>query len=370
MTGPPISRFRGDNFGISSHNCFLISRRVVAGRFIRHSTRSMALPPGAGKCRRKQKGKLAATLFLFLGVGSCAVARPSEVDDYGQLRATAGLIAEVKAFGKTLGIEPTEALSRTAREAPALSMMWLWLQRVGTLALRAPIDIRMAIGFATAKEQLKLEQVYRIDGYSVYYRQGNEFADPRSVTTVGFADEGFVRTVKVVLHEDLHGDKNFDLPWEIEESIVTPLGSLGAVEFFRHTGDDENLERALMSLEEERVFSRDLNALIRMAEGIFAANTPEEANRKILALMPSFPNYHRVFQRQISGQHPPTVLEAKLSHDLAYYRYHDQIVSLHEKARNLRRLIEDLKMLHHDATVEDPQKYLRELDARYSSTTN
>jgi hypothetical protein len=329
----------------------------------------MALPPGGGKCRRQQKGKLAAALFLLLGVGSCAVAQPPEVDDYGQLRATAGLIAEVKAFGKTLGIEPTEALSRTAREAPALSMMWVWLQRVGTLALRAPIDIRMAIGFATAKEQLKLEQVYRIDGYSVYYRQGNEFADPRSVTTVGFADEGFVRTVKVVLHEDLHGDKNFDLPWEIEESVVTPLGSLGAIEFFRHKGDDENLERALMSLEEERVFSRDLNALIRMAEGIFAANTAEEANRRILALMPSFPNYHRVFQRQISGQHPPTALEAKLSHDLAYYRYHDQVAALREKAGSLIRLIEDLKQLPTATNHDALEKYLQDLGAKYGGIT-
>lgn len=40
-----------------------------------------------------------------------------------------------------------------------------------------------------------------------------------------------MRRVKVILHEDLHGDKNFALSWEVEESIVTPLGSLAAVEF-------------------------------------------------------------------------------------------------------------------------------------------
>jgi hypothetical protein len=27
----------------------------------------------------------------------------------------------------------------------------------------------------------------------------------------------------VILHEDLHGDNNFALPWEIEEGVVTPL---------------------------------------------------------------------------------------------------------------------------------------------------
>ena len=52
-----------------------------------------------------------------------------------RLQQTAGLIEDVKAFGKTLGIEPTEALSRTAGNGPALSMLWLWMQREGTLAL-------------------------------------------------------------------------------------------------------------------------------------------------------------------------------------------------------------------------------------------
>ena len=60
------------------------------------------------------------------------------------------------------------------------------MQREGTLALRVPMDIRMAIGFGGEKERLAIEQVYRVDGYSVYYRQGNEFADARSVATVGF----------------------------------------------------------------------------------------------------------------------------------------------------------------------------------------
>src|SRR5262249_7059389 len=237
---------------------------------------------------------------------------------------------EVKAFGQTLGIEPTEALSRTTQEQPTLSMLWLWMQRVGTLALRAPVDIRMAIGFSTAKEDLKLEQVYSVNGYSVYYRQGNEFADSRSVATVAFAGEGTVRRVKVILHEDLHGDNNFTLPWEVEESIVTPLGSLSAVEFFRRNGDQRYLNQALASLEEERQLARELNALVAEAERLFLTVPTEEAKAQILDLLPSYPVYNRQFQRQIAGQHPPTVLEAKLSHDLAYYRYFAQLAALSE----------------------------------------
>ena len=149
----------------------------------------MVQQDGGGR-RRWQLGKLVAGCFLALGLSSCTLAR---LDHGTRLEENARLVEEVKAFGKTLDFEPTEALSRTVQEGPALSMLWLWMQHDGTLALHAPVDIRMAIGFSVAKEDLKLEQVYQVDGYSVYYRQGNEFADSRSVATVGFAEEGIVR---------------------------------------------------------------------------------------------------------------------------------------------------------------------------------
>ena len=312
-----------------------------------------------------QLAKLAALGLLALSLSSCSLARR---DSAAQLEENGRLVEEVKAFGKTLGIEPTEALSRTTQERPTLSMLWLWMQRVGTLALKVPVDIRMAIGFSTAKEDLKLEQVYRVDGYSVYYRQGNEFADSRSVATAGFAGEGIVRRVKVILHEDLHGDNNFALSWEVEESIVTPLGSLAAVEFFRQKGDRETLQRALASVEEERQFARELNALVAEAEKLFKTKPIEEAKEQILNLMLSYPVYHRQFQRQIAGQHPPTVLEAKLSHDLAYYRYFDQIAALSEKVADLGTLIDDLKKLPHDTSQDGMQAYLQQLKTRYSQS--
>jgi len=237
------------------------------------------------------------------------------------------------------------------------------------LALRGPIDIRMAIGFSNEQERLRLEQVYRVEGYSVYYRQGNEFADQRSVATVGFAAEGMVRRVTVIFHEDLHGDNNFDLPWEIEESIVTPLGSLAAVEFFRQKRDDENLKRALAAVEEQRQYSRELNELTAQAERIFRAESAENAKTKILELIPHYPAYNRLFQGQIAGQHPPTVLEAKLSHDLAYYRYFDQIASLSEKTGDLKTVIADLKKLPHDARQDDLERYLEQLGSRYATET-
>jgi hypothetical protein len=300
-------------------------------------------------------------------ISACSAVQ--RVDDSDPLRQTASLIDEVKAFGKSLGIEPTEALRRTSQGGPTLSMLWLWMQRAGTIALRAPVDIRMAIGFNGNKEQPKLEQVYRVDGYSVYYRQGNEFADPRSVSTVSFAEEPLVRRVKVILHEDLHGDVNFALPWDIEEAIVTPLGSLAAIEYFRYKGDEKNLANAAASLAEERKMSRELMALVDQAQTIFATDQVDDAKAKIFAVLTSFPTYQRQFERQTRGQHAATVLEAKLSHDIAYYRYFDDVATLAEKAPGLRTLIEDLKVLASDATPAVTEKVLRDLNSKYGTIT-
>ena len=327
----------------------------------------MAQQRGGEQRHRWQLANLVTVGVFVMGVCSCSVAGQ---DKAMRMEENARLIEEVKAFGKTLGIEPTDALSGTAQEQPTLSMLWLWMQRIGTLALKAPVDIRMAIGFSTAKEYLKLEQVYRVDGYSVYYRQGNEFADSRSVATAGFAGEGTVRRVKVILHEDLHGDNNFALSWEVEESIVTPLGSLAAVEFFRSKGDQQHLKQALASLDEERQLARELNALVVEAENLFRTTTTEEAKTQILNLIPSYPVYSRQFQRQIAEQHPPTVLEAKLSHDLAYYRYFDQIAALSEKVADLRTLIADFKKLPQDTSQDGMQAYLQQLKIKYSQSAN
>jgi len=317
--------------------------------------------------RRRPWGRLAFGLLLIFSVTSCVMARRADFEAPEQLRETAQLVAAVKEFGRTLGIESTEALSQTAYNGPALSMLWLWLQRSGTLAVRGPIDVRMAVGFSSATEQAKIEQVYRVDGYSVYYRQGEEFADERSVATVGFAAEGSVRRVEVILHEDLHGDNNFDLPWEIEEAIVTPLGALAAAEFFRHNAEEENFKRARAALEEERKLSRELDDVIKEAERIFKTHALEEAKQKILALISSSPTYSREFQRQIAGQYPATVLEAKLSHDLAYFRYFDAVAALAERAPNLKTLIEDLKKLSPDSTLETFEKHLRNLGSKYGN---
>jgi len=318
----------------------------------------------APRCVRfKAWAGLTVAFAASILLSACSTLSPPE--DRARLRDTANLIADVKAFGKTLGIVPTEALRRTAQEGPTLSMLWLWMQRNGTIALRDPVDIRLAIGLNANKEKPKLEQVYRVDGYSVYYRQGNEFADPRSVATVGFAEEPLVRRVKVILHEDLHGDVNFALPWEIEEAIVTPLGSLAAIEYFRQKGDEKNLANAISTVVEERKVSQSLLGAVAEAEKIFAVERGADAKQKVLDALVKFPDYQRQFEHQTKDQHAVTALEAKLSHDLAYYRFFDAIAALAEIAPDLRSLIEDLKKLPTNATAATTEKFLSDLRSRY-----
>lgn len=280
------------------------------------------------------------------------------------LRHTSIHIREIKEFEWELGIKPTEALARTSQERAPSSMFWLWMQRAGTLALAAPIDIRLAIGFARTKEDLPVDQVYKVDGYSVYYRQGNEFADPGSVTTATFARESAVRRVTVVIHEDLHGADNFDLPWEIEESLVTPLGALAAVEFFRRRSDSGNLQIAQARVEEERQLSRELNQIVIAAQPILEREPLDVAKKKVLALIASFPTYQRHFNRQTQGQHAETVVEAKLSHDLAYYRHFDGIVGLYEKTGDLKGMIRDLRKAPRE--IHLLARYLEALERRES----
>ncbi len=307
---------------------------------------------------------------MLLGFSACALPAPSNLPEEAGLRETASLINDVKSFGKTLGIEPTGALSRTSTGDRALSMLWLWLQKAGTLAVNAPMDIRMAIGFVAAKEHLPLEQVYRVDGYSVYYRQGNEYADSRSAATPAFAGQGTLRRVTVILHEDLHGDANFDLPWDIEEGVVTPLGLLAAVEYFKHKDDAENFERAQSALSEAKQISRELRELLLEAENTFGALPLPQAKLKILDALSRYPTYRSMFDRQIARQHPPTVLEAKLSHDLAYFRFFDAIALLAEKRMAVKALIAELKTLPQNATPESVAKFLQGLNDQYPATAN
>lgn len=310
---------------------------------------------------------LTACLQVFSVTGRASAQENNDNRTDG-IYETASLVAEVKAFGRSLGIEPTEALTKTALEQQPRSMLWLWLQRAGTLALRAPIDLRLFLSFAADKKTVALEHVYRVEGYSVYFRQGDEFADAGSVVTQKFSQEDLLRRVQVILHEDLHGERNFALPWELEESIVTPLGAMATVEFFRRKGDNVNMTRALRAFARERVMAQEILELTERSLKLFREVPLDDARREILALLQFYPNYQRAFTSQTQHQDAASVLEAKISHDLVYYRYFDRIAAVAEIAPDLRTLILAFKQMPRDATIQSFDAFLNDLTSRYQPT--
>ena len=309
--------------------------------------------------------RFALANFFLSGIFITTLTHAQQSADKELIRDTVSLVKEVKEFEKTLGIEPTEALTRSSQEKPATSMLWLWLQKMGTIALRTPMDIRLGLRFSTTREQLPLENLYETGKYSIYYRQGNEFSDPHAVTTVDFARESAFTRVMIILHEDLHGDQNFALPWETEESLVTPLSLLAALQFFKHKGDDVNIAQARAAIEERSKLGRELNDVVQEAELLFRTRPLNEARIKLIELVHSSKIYSRWYKFQMTNQDDATALEAKISHDLAYYKYFDRIVSLDRRMGDLKTLIQALKIIPRSMDMEEVEKYVRELEKRY-----
>lgn len=310
-------------------------------------------------------------IILLLVISSCSFTNVQRAREERAVEETLSLAKEVKEFEKSLEIEPSESLVRSAREKPPHSMFWLWLQRRGTIAVTAPVDVIVGLGFSAAKEQLPETTLYDVRGYSVYFRRENQFGDAASVITEDFARDSVLRRVEVILHEDLHDDRNFALAWENEESIVTPVSVLAAAEFFARKGDTAKTGMIWAAIGEKRSLSKEINRLAREALDIFQTVQPiEKAKDQIVKAISEsgrYAAYRRYFERGLKDQNRVFALEAKLSHDLAYYGHFDRIVSLYELKRDLRALIGELKKIPRDATREALENYLTGLQAEYES---
>lgn len=313
------------------------------------------------------RSALCAVSLFFLTLCSCATMPVQPQSDQILLQETLLLVEQVKQYEKILGIAPAEALARSSQEKPVTSMLWIWLQRLGTIAVDRPIDARIAVKFSVPKEQVPLDQVYQSVGYSHYVRQGNQFGDEDSVITVDFANETIATKVKIIIHEDLHDAKNFDLQWEIEESVITPLGMLAALEFLQQQSNPAGASDMKRAIDEERRVSRELNDLVREAEKILRNLPLLEAREKVRRLLDSHPVYNRYYQYQVKDQDTDLVLEAKLSHDLAYYRYFDRVVSLYERMKDLKLLVQELKKIPPDSDWKAINEYFNKLEEKNRS---
>ena len=119
------------------------------------------------------------------------------------------------------------------------------------------------------------------------------------------------------------------------------------------------------AIDEERQVARDLNNLVREAEKVLQNSPLHEAREKARRLLESHPLYNRYYQYQVKDQDADLVLEAKLSHDLAYYRYFDRVVSLYERLKDLKLLVQELKKIPPESDWKTVTEYFDKLDERY-----
>jgi len=288
-------------------------------------------------------------------------------DDEKLLRETAELSQKVKEFGKTLGIEPSDALTKTTLEAPHQTWISINAQKRGTLALQESVDIEFWLYFTESPRKIIQDWYLYNKNYSVYTRLGEQLADKASTITPDFARETLTRKVDVILHEDLHMNTKHLLGTINREAIVTPLATLAALNYFENTGDHANYTQTKTLIQRYRIVSRELNDFVKSVLDIFSHTPKENWYEKISKIAPDYPNYMTEF-RNISDSLDPESpeedrLEAKISHDYLYYKYFDRVVSLYEKCGNLKLLIADLKKSPADASTLET--YLSELEAKY-----
>lgn len=268
------------------------------------------------------KNLIPAILLLLLTIPAFA----QEKTDDELLQETVALSKEVKEFGKTIGIEPTETLTKSSNGRVAESRLWIWVQNKGSLSFDTMSVF--VLYFKDVKEKIPLSNVGILSGnVNIYFRSENQFSTAESSITADFAAEPRWRRVEVVLHEDMHQNiKN--MSWHDNEAITTVIARLAALEYFKSKNDDIGSAKISILIKNSRLFSRELLELV--------SSQPEHIDN-----------------------------EAKIMHDLAYYKYFDRVVALYEKSGNLKKLIEDIKNAPAETSVLE--KYLDDLDKKYSA---
>src|SRR3989338_6570676 len=318
-----------------------------------------------------RKFRLFSTLGIIIILFSSSSSRAQNADDDEKLlRETSELSQKVKEFGKTLGIEPSDALTKTTLEAPRQAWISVMAQKRGTIALQESIDIEFRLYFSESPRKIIQDWYLYNKNYSVYTRLGEQLADKASTITPDFARETLTRKVDVILHEDLHMNTKHLLGTINEEAIVTPLATLAALNYFENTGDHANYTRTKTLIQRYRAISRELNDFVKNVLDIFLHAPKENWYEKISEIAPDYPNYITEFRNIGDSLDPESPeedrLEAKISHDYLYYKYFDRVVSLYEKCGDLKWLIADLKKSPTDASALET--YLSELEIRYQKS--
>lgn len=310
-----------------------------------------------------------AILLLCLAVPAFA----QEKTDDELLAETVELSKQVKGFGRILGIEPTEALSKSAKESKSFSLLVIHIQKRGTIGLE---DFeQFVLGFELDKNEMPISQYYlRSQNYSVFIRQVTEFAGGNNVAviTVGFAEESLIRKAMAILHEDLHENIHADYTSrenKVAETLVTPLGFLAALKFFEYTDDKPSAAETIRLIDYYRQLSIELNLLEKDIKNLPQYGLGSDICQEIHdALINKYPIYKSHLLNVLRPYESCIAEEAVVTSDLMYWKYFDKVIGFYEKTRDVKTLIEDFKSAPSDK--ESLEKYLDELDQKYSANNS
>lgn len=265
-----------------------------------------------------------------------------------QLGAAVVLAKQVRRFEKKFRIRGTGALLKTSNEQQAKPILYVWSQKRGTFAFVSPIDLFMGFVFTDVGDEVSLEKESFSPGIlSTYSRQSSVYAGSDSVITESFARQSLVQQVDDILHEDIHGEfSNF--PWEIDESLTTVLADLFAEEFLSTHCGFKKIPGALQEMRNKirhhRILSKELlvfanKVLVFFKRVLRDGEVPRPSHyARIEKMLKGYPTYAKYF-----GEFNQDSFEAQVSHDLAYFRFYDRVVALHEKKADLLWLLCFLK---------------------------
>lgn len=310
--------------------------------------------------------KMAAPiLWFFLFLFSAIPAFSQEKTDDELLAETVALSKEVKEFEKTLGIESTEALTKSTKNQKAIFYFGINIQQKGRINLKT--FSRLHIFFETEKMPPHQYSLWsRL--YSVYIRSVGQFSSGESVINIDFAKNTLPSKVATILHEDLHGNI-----WSTEahlantqETLVTPLGFLVALEFFKNKQDAENTQEIFRQINYFRTISRELNSLEIDLEKLSGEKIQFIFCLEIYKgeILKKYPAYAERLSRAVAERDECAAEEAAVSEDLMYWKYFDKIIALYEKSKNIKLLIEDMKKA--PGNQDELEKYLNKLNEKYS----
>ena len=322
--------------------------------------------PEKSKSKTRNK-KLLKIINLFLAILFCGCSIQSTPKVAGindeLLAETVKLSKEAKKFGRTLGIEPTEILSKSSDEAPAVSFLNMYVQEKMTIS--SPGSFYVAFSALCSNLPIK-SLVNQLRGHSVYFRCTNEFASSEAVITLDFAKASLTRKAEVLFHEDLHMNTKQTWSSDYVESLVTPLAFLASLEFLKSKHEWTSVSDLMSYIVSLRLFSQELTDLVAKLTVLYSSSSPDDPNIHAEAenILMSFPNYRRYILTALKDQYFDGAFEAKISHDLMYYKDFNRIIKLYDKTGNLKTLIEDIKKA--PSGTKEIEKYLEKLEEKYS----